>query len=170
MESGAGATGQPSGSEAPGRGRPPSRSQRTRRDAPRPFWESCSSRGDPIETLRALTGSDAALASAATGRSTCWPAASSAGACPSRAFRRSRPRRRRVQSVGAPPCPKPERGDAARRAAGCRKVTSGENRCPWGAGTDPTRHSAVPATPLLRMPDRRPSSLSTLSRAEIPRS
>ncbi len=30
-----------------------------------------------------------------------------AGACPRRAFRRSRPRRRRVQAVGAPSCPKP---------------------------------------------------------------
>ncbi len=112
-------------------------------------------RGDPIETLRALTGnerrpgigSDRAIDMLASG-------IHPAGACPSRAFRRSRPRRRRVQSVGAPPCPKPERGDTARRAAGCRQVTSGQNRCPWGAGSDPTRHSALPATSLLRMSDR----------------
>ena len=77
-----------------------------------------------------------------------------AGACVSRALRRSRPRRRRVQSVGAPPGPKPQHGDAARAATSCRQVTSGQNRCPRGAGSDPARHSALSAASLLRVSDR----------------
>ena len=53
-----------------------------------------------------------------------------------------------------PACSESERGDAARAAPGCRSVTSGQNRCPRGAGSDPSRHSPLPTTSLLRMSDR----------------